>query len=228
MTNLTCKWSSAISLHPYMARSGWMTIHRHWRLPKDTNSVSLFLQIWQHKMPTLNQRLGCFPIESRVEFFSQCRQDCPLPPPINRRGFQALREQKTGSKVSHKISLFPVSATFSLSPPLQTPSHVATSSTKGSQHNHLSATKQPLGISLSSPSGISLSFANLFLLPPTAYSGHHSLIWCLLSDRSKHLITSETPTPGNLLHPCLASTFPVLPALVVACRIHFACSDQNN
>ena len=115
MTNLTCKWSSAISLHPYMARSGWMTIHRHWRLPKDTNSVSLFLQIWQHKMPTLNQRLGCFPIESRVEFFSQCRQDCPLPPPINRRGFQALREQKTGSKVSHKISLFPVSATFSLS-----------------------------------------------------------------------------------------------------------------
>ena len=66
-------------------------------------------------MPTLNQRLGSFPTESRAAIFPQCRQDYPLPPPINRGGFQGLKEEKIGSKVSQKISIFSVSATFSQS-----------------------------------------------------------------------------------------------------------------
>jgi len=80
------------------------------------------LTIWQCTMPTLSQRLGSFPSESRAEIFLQCRQDCPFPPTINRDGFHGLREEKIGSKISQKISCFPVSATFSLSfflsPPL--------------------------------------------------------------------------------------------------------------
>ena len=98
-----------------MARSGWMTTHQRRCWPKEANSVSLFLQIWQLRMPILNQRLGSFTTESRAEIFSQCRQDCPLPPLINEGGFQGLREEQIGSKVSQKTSLFPVSATLSLS-----------------------------------------------------------------------------------------------------------------
>jgi len=64
-------------------------------------------------MHTLSQRLGSFP-ESRVENFSMCRQDYPLRYPINRVGFHALEEKKIRSKVSQKISFFPISATFSL------------------------------------------------------------------------------------------------------------------
>jgi len=39
--------------------------------------------------------------------FSQCRQDCPLPRSINRGGFDGLKEEKIGSKLSQKISLPP-------------------------------------------------------------------------------------------------------------------------
>ena len=66
-------------------------------------------------MPTLNQQLGSFSTESRVANFLRCRQECPLLPPINTGGFQGLKRKKIGSKVSQKISLFPVPATFSLS-----------------------------------------------------------------------------------------------------------------
>jgi len=66
-------------------------------------------------MPTLNQPLGSFSTESRAANFPRCRQECPLLPPINTGGFQGLKRKKIGSKVSQKISLFPVPATFSLS-----------------------------------------------------------------------------------------------------------------
>jgi len=148
-----------------------MTIHRHWRLPKDANSVSLFLQIWQHRMPTLNQRLGSFPIESRAEIFPQCRQDCPLPPLINRGGFQALREKKTRSKVSHKISLFPVSATFSLSPP-------AVANSKPRCHQlHQRKPTQPLIGHQAAPGDLSLfSFRHISLLCKPFSSASNSLL----------------------------------------------------
>jgi len=42
-----------------------------------------------------------------------------------------------------------------------------------------------------------------FLLPPTADSGHHHLSRRPLSHRPNHLITTETPTPGNFLLPAL-------------------------
>jgi len=62
-------------------------------------------------MPTLSQRLGSFPTESRAENFFLCRQDCPLPPSINRGEFHGLREEKFGSK-NHKK---PASLLFSFS-----------------------------------------------------------------------------------------------------------------
>jgi len=46
--------------------------------------------------------LGSFPTESRAEIFPQCRQDCPLPPPINRGGVDGLREEKIELKVGWK------------------------------------------------------------------------------------------------------------------------------
>ena len=65
-------------------------------------------------MSTLSQRLRFFPSESRAEILPQYRRDYPLPRPINRGWFYGMREEKIGSKISQKISLFPVSATFSL------------------------------------------------------------------------------------------------------------------
>ena len=58
-------------------------------------------------MLTLSQLLGSFLSESRAKIFSLCRQDFPLPPPINRGEFHGLREEKSGSKVSQKTSLPP-------------------------------------------------------------------------------------------------------------------------
>jgi len=75
-------------------------------------------------MPTLSQQLGSFPSETRAEIFFHCRQDCPLPPPINRGGFYCLREEKIKSKNRKKpaspcfhFPSFPVSL-LQLSPPL--------------------------------------------------------------------------------------------------------------
>jgi len=67
-------------------------------------------------MPTLNQRLGSFPNESRVAIFPRYRQDCPLPPLINKGGFNGLRGEKIGSKVSQKTSHSRFQPTFSSLP----------------------------------------------------------------------------------------------------------------
>jgi len=66
------------------------------------------LTIWQCIMPTLSQRLGYFPSESRAAILPRCRNDYPLPIPINIDGFHGLREEKIGSKISQKISFSPV------------------------------------------------------------------------------------------------------------------------
>jgi len=50
----------------------------------------------------LNQRLGSFPTKSRAAILPLCRQDYPLPSPINRGSVDDLREEKFGSKVSQK------------------------------------------------------------------------------------------------------------------------------
>jgi hypothetical protein len=103
-------------------------------------------------MHTLSQRLGSFPSESRAEIFLHCRQDCPLPPPIYRGGFDGPREEKIGAKVSQKTSHFPLFLQFSLFPlPLSPrwPSAITTlftglptiNYTTGSQHNHQPTTK---------------------------------------------------------------------------------------
>jgi len=68
-------------------------------------------------MPTLSQRLGSFPSESRAEIWPRCRRDYPLPPPINRGWVYGLIEEKIWSKISQKTSHFPCSCNFSLSSP---------------------------------------------------------------------------------------------------------------
>jgi len=63
---------------------------------------------------------------------------------------------------------------------------------------------------------------NFFLLPSTADSGHHHLSRCLLSHQLNHLITSETPKPGNFLLPALplaSSAWPLHAEFISACSI---------
>jgi len=65
-------------------------------------------------MITLSQRIGSFPTESVAKILPRYLRDYPLRPPINRGSIGDLREEKIGSKISQKISFFPVSATFSV------------------------------------------------------------------------------------------------------------------
>ena len=129
-------------------------------------------------MPTLSQRLGSFPSESRAELFLHCRQDFPLPSLINRGGFDGMREENIGSKISQKTSDFPCFCNFSLFPlPFSPPWPSATttlitglptiSSTTGSQHNHQPTTKSHRRFlsPLCSPSRFLLL---LLPLPPTS------------------------------------------------------------
>jgi len=73
--------------------------------------AALNCQIWQFMVPTSNQWLRSFPIESRSKSFLKWRQDCPLPPPIYRGEFHDLSMKKIGSKIAKSQ----LSAMFSLS-----------------------------------------------------------------------------------------------------------------
>jgi len=64
---------------------------------------------------TLRQQLGSFPSESRAEIFLHCREDFPIPPPINRGGFDGLREEQIGSKNQKKPASSLVFSAASLS-----------------------------------------------------------------------------------------------------------------
>jgi len=195
--------------------SGWMTARRPRPGPKEANSVSLFLQIWQLRMPTLNQRLRSFPTESRATIFPRCRQDCPLPPPIIRGGFQGLKEREIRSKISQKPAFPPpVSAISSLPLSLSLSAVLATdqghhqpfspSYTTGNQHNHQAATA---ALSLLLPAF--LSPWQLFLLPPTADSSHQHL-------RPLHSgPVTATPSPPLGRLPFFS---PIVCNCVVACR----------
>jgi len=99
-----------------------MTARRHRRWREEVNSGNLFLQIWQLREATFNQQLGSLPTKSRAKILPRCGWDYPLPPPINRGGFDGLREEKIGSK-NHQKSAFSTqfscnrSFLFFLSPP---------------------------------------------------------------------------------------------------------------
>jgi len=169
-------------------------------------------------MPTLSQRLGSFPSEPRVEIFLHCRQDCPLPPPINRGGCDGMREEKIRSKISQKSSFslvfFSFQPTFSLLSLSLSLSPAASSALEdptktfllhqqtASQPHHEPKSSSAIGTATATLSLLlpaSLSPLQLLLPPPTADSGHHHLSRRLLSHRPNHLITSEIPMPGNFL-----------------------------
>jgi len=158
-----------------------MTTHRRRSWPKEANLVNLFLHIWQLMMPTLNQRLGSFPTESRAEIFPQCRQDYPLPPPINRGGFQGLKEEKIRSKVSQKISIFSVSATFSLSFCLSRSLFVVAFGHHHSYHLRFITVSTTSGCLNSSPTGHQAATATLSLLLPAFLSTGHQAATATLS-----------------------------------------------
>jgi len=255
-----------------MKVSGWMTTRHHRRRREEVNSGSLFLQIWQLREATLNQRLRSFPTELRAAIFLQRRQDWPFPPLINRGSVDDLREEKIGSTIGEKPATSPVFLLFLLSlslslslsilslsqpclqpaPPLSPPVGQPSSppqfslSTDASpffsiaaaahQHHHFLFLPSPApAAATSAPTSTSttdftttisinpaphqwqsshhdllslllptfLSPLQLFLLLPTADSGHHHLSWWHLIHRPNHLITTETPTPSNFLLPAL-------------------------
>jgi len=68
-------------------------------------------------MTTLSQWLGSFSAESRPRFVSKKRQSVPLSPPINRGGFNTLKEGRLEAKVKKKPSFCLVF----LSPPSRQP-----------------------------------------------------------------------------------------------------------
>ena len=193
-----------------MVITGSLANKRTWHHPKEATSGSLQLQIWQWTMPSLSQRLGSFPTESRADNFSQCRKDFSLALPINRGGFDDLKEEKIGFKVSQKTSLpsflspcrFSSSASSSFflryrkpTPPSFLPPAPpwATSTAKRPPNSH----RDSLPLLLPA----FLSPLQIFLLPPIADSGHHHLGRCLLSYQPNILSTSTTPTPDNILLP---------------------------
>jgi hypothetical protein len=103
-------------------------------------------------MPTLNQWLGSFLTESRAEIFSQCRQDCPLLPLINKSGFHALREEKIGQKPP------------ALQPP-NTPQE-ANTTTNRPPSSHYGSISSPSILSLSFTTFSSSSYSRLRPLAP--------------------------------------------------------------
>ena len=91
----------------WSVRKGWKRLRWVAQSGHLGQFTALSCQIWQLEVHTLSQRLRCFPTESRAEIFPQHRKDCPLPQPINRIGFDDLREGKFGSKVSQKPAFLP-------------------------------------------------------------------------------------------------------------------------
>ena len=120
--------------------------------------AALDCQIWQFEVHTLNRRFGFFQSNQGLKSFPSWRQDCPLPPPINRVAFHGLRQDKIGSKIGRKTAPLPPFMQFfspSLSPRFQPPTRAATSfsttsSTTGSYPNHKPATPTPETTTVSS------------------------------------------------------------------------------
>jgi len=123
-TKLARNESPVVSLQSHVNVSRWMTARQHRQRHEEVNSDSLFLQIWQLREATLNQRLGSFPTKSRAETSPRCRRDYPLPPLINTGSVDDLKKEKIGLKVGQKPALLPLFLQFfspSLSPPFQPP-----------------------------------------------------------------------------------------------------------
>jgi len=70
--------------------------------------AALDCQIWQFEVHTLNGRSGFFHSNQGLNVFPLWRQDCPLPPPINRSRFHVRSKRKIECKVDKKISLSPL------------------------------------------------------------------------------------------------------------------------
>jgi len=156
-----------------------MTINQRRRRPKHATSCSFFCRF--DSAPCLLWANGWDPFQPNqgLKIFPLCRQDCPLPPPINKSGFHGLREENIESKYRKKpasplflFSLFPrqPSTALSTSPqlpsPARTPTNPAYTSprTLAPPQEASTTTKQPPWLSLPSPSSLSLSSANFFFL----------------------------------------------------------------
>jgi len=78
--------------------------------------AALDCQIWQFEVHTLNGRSGFFHSNQGLKVFPSWRQDCPLPPPINRSKFHVRSKRKIEWKVDKKSAFLPCFYPFLPSP----------------------------------------------------------------------------------------------------------------
>jgi len=146
-------------------------------------------------MPTLSQRFRSFLTELMAEILPRFRRDYPLPPPINRGGFDILEEEKIGSKNRQKLAF---SAQFScnksflffLSPPW--PSASTTLIIGLSTISFITGSHQSTTESHREP------FSLLSTTPPIFF-----FFFCFLSQRPPSLPQPQPPTSRQ---PLLVST----------------------
>jgi len=208
-----------------MARSGLMTTHRHRCRPKEANSISLFPANLTTQDAYFESTVGILLNWIKGWNFSQCRQDCPLPPPINRGGFQGLKEKKITSKVGQKTSHFPQFCNFSLFPLPPSLSIVAFGHHHSYHHRFIivSTTSSHLN---SSPTVYQVATVALSLSPLYKPFSSSSISWTQPSFPQPTPPEPPVESPHHARDPyarqlsplCFASLFLFV---VAACKIHF-------
>jgi len=95
--------------------------------------AALDCQIWQFEVHTLNGRSGFFHSNQGLKSFPSWRQDCPLPPPINRSSFHVRSKKKIECKFDKKSAFLPCFSSFSAfsfsAPSATTPATVSPTTT---------------------------------------------------------------------------------------------------
>jgi hypothetical protein len=173
--------------------------------------AALDCQIWQFEVHTLNGRSGFFHSNQGLKVFPSWRQDCPLPPPINRSRFHVRSKEKLGVQKSEKTSLLPCFycsplSSFSLYRGLQPPSPFAPVSPPSSPPQVASpTTSRPPHAWNSHRFFLSLTSAKSFFLPSwsTPATVHPS-------------DATETISSASWSHP-----WPPLPVVLSSANLHF-------
>jgi len=157
-------------------------------------------------MPTLSQRLGSFPTESRAEISPHCRRDYPLPPPINIGWVYGLREEKIESKVDKKPTSYPVFFFFCNKSLSLHSLHRALSDSKPRCHQlifhplHHTYSSPPKAPPFSSTAAAAHQHHHFRFLPsPVINSDNRSSQRRHRNHQLNLLITAETPSSSELL-----------------------------
>jgi len=169
-----------------------MTINWRRTRRKHANSGSFFCRF--DSAPCLLWANGWDPSQQNqgLKSFPLCRNDFPLPPPINRGGFHGLREETIGSKVRQKTSFSSDFCTFllflSLHRGLQPPP-------PSSPVFPPSPSSQEANTTTSQPPRATVGLSLLSAAPPARFS---SLI-CFLCRRPPSLSQPQPPSSRQTL-----------------------------